>query len=58
MELFSWVSAEPGSPWVGTFDTGLIHWPTENIQVNAGVNIGLTRSADDWNPFASFAWRF
>ena len=58
VEFFSAVSAERDADWVGTFDTGLIYRLTDNLQLNAGVNIGVTRSADDWNPFAGIAWRY
>ena len=58
MELFSAVSTERDADWLGTFDTGLIYALTENIQLNTGVNIGVTRSADDWNGFVGLAWRF
>lgn len=57
-EFFSAVSTERDSNWVGTFDTGVIYELTENVQVNAGVNIGVTRSADDWTAFTGMAWRF
>lgn len=58
VEFFSAVSRERGIGWIGTFDPGLIYWLTDDIQLNAGVNIGLTRSADKWNPFVGIAWRF
>ena len=58
VEFYSAVSAERDALWVGTFDTGLIYRLTDNLQLNAGVNIGVTRSADDWNPFAGIAWRY
>src|SRR6266545_1196362 len=44
-------SRQRGAAWVGTFDTGLTYSLTGNVELNAGVNIALTRSADDWNPF-------
>ncbi len=58
VEFFSAVSAERDADWVGTFDTGVIYELTENVQLKAGVNIGVTRSADDWNAYAGLAWRF
>jgi hypothetical protein len=58
VEFYSAVSAERDADWVGTFDTGLIYELTESVQLNAGVNIGVTRSADDWNAFVGLAWRF
>ncbi|MSU64422.1 MAG: transporter [Pedosphaera sp.] len=57
-EFFSAVSAESGAKWVGTVDLGLTYGLTDNIQLDAGVNIGLTKSADDINPFIGLSWRF
>ena len=58
VEFFSAVSADGRAPWVGTFDAGLIYRLSDNIQLSAGVNIGVTRSADDWSPFIGAAWRY
>jgi hypothetical protein len=58
VEFFSAVSTERDSEWVGTFDTGVTYGLTEDIQLDAGINIGVTRSADDWNPFLGLSWRF
>ena len=58
VEFFSAVSTERDSRWVGTFNTGLIYNLTEDVQLNAGANTGVTRSADDWNAFFGLAWRF
>ena len=57
-EFFSNVSTERGSGWVGTVDIGLTYGLTENIQLDCGVNLGVTRSADDVNPFAGITVRF
>jgi hypothetical protein len=58
VEFFSSVSTESGSEWVGTVDLGLTYGLTENVQLDAGVNLGVTRSADDVNPFAGVSVRF
>jgi len=58
VEFFSLVSAESNSPWVGTTDVGFTYGLTEDIQLDGGINIGVTRSADDWNPFLGLSWRF
>lgn len=57
-EFFSLVSTESGSDWVGTVDLGLTYGLTDDIQLDAGVNLGITRSADDINPFLGISWRF
>jgi hypothetical protein len=58
VEYFHAASTESGVGDVATFNTGLIYSLTENLQLNAGVNIGLTRWADDWYGFVGAAWRF
>jgi Putative MetA-pathway of phenol degradation len=58
LEFFSVVSAEFGAPWIGTFDVGFTYGLTADIQLDAGINIGVTRSADDVNPFIGISWRF
>jgi hypothetical protein len=58
VEFFSAVSTEEDSEWIGTVDVGLTYALTEDIQLDAGVYIGVTRSADDVNPFLGLSWRF
>lgn len=58
VEFFSLVSAESGSDWIGTVDIGLTYALSDDIQLDGGVNIGVTRSADDINPFLGISWRF
>ncbi len=58
VEFFSAVSTEDDSPWVGTFDMGFTYGLTPDIQLDAGVNIGVTDSADDINPFFGISMRF
>lgn len=57
VEFFSQVSSR-GGPWLGTFDVGLTYAITNDIQLDAGVNIGVTRAADDINPFLGLSMRF
>jgi len=58
MELFTAVSSERDADWVGTLDLGLTYGLTPNIQLDVGVNFGLTDSADDLNPFVGLSYRF
>jgi hypothetical protein len=58
LELFSDVSNEPHAGWVATFDCGVSYRVTKNVQLDAGVNIGLTDAADDWNPFVGLSVRY
>ncbi|WP_154656039.1 transporter [Fortiea contorta] len=57
-ELFTEKTTEKGSDLIATFDTGLKYLLTENIQLDAGVNIGLTQAADDFQPFVGLSMRF
>jgi hypothetical protein len=58
LEFFSAVSMESGADWVGTVDVGLTYALTNDIQLDCGVNLGVTRAADDLNPFVGISWRF
>jgi outer membrane receptor for ferrienterochelin and colicin len=58
LEFASTVSAEPHTPWIGTLDIGFTYAITEDVQLDGGVNLGLTRAADDVNPFVGLSWRF
>jgi Putative MetA-pathway of phenol degradation len=57
-EFFSSVSAERGAGWVGTVDVGLEYLVNENVQLDCGCNIGVTRAADNVNPFAGITVRY
>lgn len=58
VELFSNVSAEGGAKWIATFDFGFTYAVTRDIQLDAGINIGLTPAADDLNPFIGLSMRY
>jgi hypothetical protein len=58
VEFFSAVSTERDAAWAGTFDFGFTYKLTPNVQLDAGLNIGLTRSADDLNPFIGISVRY
>lgn len=58
VEFFSVISKEAGSPWIGQFDLGATFGLTADVQLDAGVNIGVTESAPDWQPFAGLTLRF
>lgn len=58
IEFFSQVSTDRDAPWIGTVDLGLTYGLTANLQLDAGVNIGVTRSADDLNLFFGISLRF
>jgi Putative MetA-pathway of phenol degradation len=58
VEFFSNFTTESHAGWVGTVDGGLEYLVTDNIQLDGGCNFGITRAADDFNPFAGITWRF
>jgi hypothetical protein len=58
VEFFSVVSTEDAAPWIGTVDVGLTYQLTDNVQLDAGCNFGITRAADDLNPFVGISIRF
>jgi hypothetical protein len=58
IEFASQVSTERGSDWVGTVNMGFAYALSPDIQLDAGVNLGVTRAAEDVTPFFGLAWRF
>lgn len=58
VEFFSAVNTDSASDWVGTADFGLTYAVNDNVQLDGGVNIGVTRAADDVSPFLGVSWRF
>lgn len=58
LELFSNLSTEQDAKWIATFDFGFTYAVTRDIQLDAGMNIGLTDAADDLNPFLGLSIRY
>lgn len=58
LEFFSLVSSDSSNDWQGSVDIGLTYAITADGQLDAGVNLGVTDSADDVNPFLGISWRF
>lgn len=58
IEFFSSVSTESNIGWSGTIDTWLTYAISEDVQLDAGVYIGVTRPAEDWHPFVGMTWRY
>jgi hypothetical protein len=58
IEFFSSVSTERNSSWIGTVDVGFTYALTPTIQLDAGINLGVTRAADDLNPFVGISFRY
>ena len=58
VDLFREVGTGPGARRAGTVVLGLTYGLTDNLQLDAGINIGVTGPADDLDPFVGLAWRF
>lgn len=58
VEFFSNLSTERDADWIATFDFGFTYALTCDIQLDAGMNIGLTDAADDINPFIGLSLRY
>jgi hypothetical protein len=58
LEFYSLVSAETGAPWMGTVDLGFTYGITDDMQLDAGAYLGVTKSAPDIAPFLGFSVRF
>lgn len=58
IEFSSWVSFERTSGWIGTIDFGMTYMIGRDIQLDAGVLIGVTRAAPVANPFLGVSARF
>jgi hypothetical protein len=52
------VLADGSSAWEATSDLGLTLGIGSNVQLDAGLNLGVTRVAEDVNPFLGLAFRF
>lgn len=57
-ELFGAIGTEQDSHWIVTLDLGLTYGITDNIQLDTGVNLGLTDVADDTVAFLGLTLRF
>ncbi len=57
-EFFSGVRTEHDSDWIATVDLGVTYALTENLQLDCGCNIGVTRAADNINAFSGISVRF
>ena len=58
LEFFSAASTESGAGWVRTLNAGMTRGIGSNVQLDLGANIGLSRVADDFNPFLGLSFRF
>ena len=57
LEFYSQASDDVGARWTATIDMGLTYGIGEDIQLDAGLNLGVTDPADDYNPFLGLTFR-
>lgn len=58
-EIFQAVTPSlPAGRWLATFDLGATKGLGDHVQLDAGVNLGLTETAEDANPFLGLSFRF
>lgn len=57
VEWFSTVSGESAAPWISTIDAGITIALHKQFRLDCGVNVGVTRAADDVNPFVGFSMK-
>ena len=57
-DFYSWASTERGVPWWGSVEFGLTYLWSKNIQLDLGVSLGVTKAADDANPYLGVSFRF
>jgi hypothetical protein len=57
-EFASVFSTERGAAWVGVLALAVLYGFGDDLQLDAGVNIGVTPAANDWNPYFGIAKRF
>ena len=58
LEFFSDVPTEHSHDWIGTVDVGVTIMIAKNVQIDTGLNIGVTRAADDLQTFLGLSVRF
>jgi hypothetical protein len=56
-EFFTSVPTTNRREWVGSVDTGLRWSVSKNVQLDSGINLGVTRAADDLQVFLGLSWR-
>jgi len=58
IEFAATVNTESGSEWIGQVDGGITFAWTDDLQLDAGCNFGITDSAPDYQPFIGISWRY
>ena len=58
VEFFTVTGSAPGFKWQGQLDIGFTYALQPNVQLDAGCNFGVTKSAPDYQPFIGVAYRY
>ena len=58
VEFFAVTGSAPGFKWQGQVDVGITYALKANVQLDAGCNFGVTKSAPDYQPFVGIAYRY
>ena len=58
VEFFTVTGSAPGFKWQGQLDVGFTYALKANVQLDAGCNFGVTKSAPDFQPFIGIAYRY
>ena len=58
LEFFSSVPSQNSRDWVGTVDVGVTVMLGKNVQLDTGLNIGVTHASDDLQTFLGIAVRY
>lgn len=57
-EFAATIDPKRTADWAGTADFGLVYLITPNLQVDVGMNVGVTKAAPDLAPFLGLSTRF
>jgi hypothetical protein len=58
VEFFAVTGSAPGFKWTGQLDIGFTYALKANVQLDAGCNFGVTKSAPDFQPFVGISVRY
>ncbi|MBI4622870.1 MAG: transporter [Verrucomicrobia bacterium] len=58
VEFFTVTGSAPGFKWSGQLDIGFTYALHANVQLDAGCNFGVTKSAPNYQPFAGISYRY
>ncbi len=58
VEFASIATTDSDGHWIGLVDLGPTYAVTDDFHLDTGVNIGVSRAADDVSVFAGLSWRF